>query len=105
VPAVIILAVFALSLSGMKYSAVSREPDIPVAPAPNPVAAIPEPAPAPPPPTPAPVAVAAEPVRFTNPFDRSEVFDFPAGTSREEARTAVAAILLERARSRGDSSR
>jgi hypothetical protein len=38
----------------------------------------------------------AEPVRFANPFDKSEVFEFPAGTSQAEARDQVAALLLER---------
>lgn len=47
-----------------------------------------EPAPAPP------------PVKFRNPFDRSEVFEFPAGTSYEDARGQVAQLLLDRARVR-----
>ncbi len=50
------------------------------------------------PPLPAP-SVAA-PVRFANPFDASEVFEFPAGTSATEAHDAVADILLQRARER-----
>jgi hypothetical protein len=37
------------------------------------------------------------PVRFKNPFDRSEVFEFPAGTSRTEMRDAVAELLSQRA--------
>jgi hypothetical protein len=40
------------------------------------------------------------PVRIRNPFDRSEVFEFPPGTSRRKARQAVANLLLERARDR-----
>jgi hypothetical protein len=40
------------------------------------------------------------PVAFANPFDRSEVFEFPPGTTRVEARDAVAQILLARARER-----
>jgi hypothetical protein len=40
---------------------------------------------------------ATDPVRIRNPFDRSEVFEFPAGTSRQEARQAVADMLLQRA--------
>jgi hypothetical protein len=40
------------------------------------------------------------PVRFSNPFDASEVFEFPAGTSDEQARQSVAALLLARARER-----
>ncbi len=42
----------------------------------------------------------APPVRFTNPFDKSEVFEFPAGTTRAEARDAVADILMQRATER-----
>jgi hypothetical protein len=44
---------------------------------------------------------APEPVRVKNPFDRSEVFEFPAGTSLDEARQSVADILMQRARERG----
>jgi hypothetical protein len=40
------------------------------------------------------------PVRFKNPFDAGEIFEFPPGTSQAEARAAVAATLLERARQR-----
>lgn len=41
-----------------------------------------------------------EPVRFANPFDDTEVFEFPPGTSQSEARDAVASVLLKRARDR-----
>jgi hypothetical protein len=60
-------------------------------------------------PTPAATTVAAvvparldevPPVRYRNPFDRSEVFEFPPGTTRAQAHDAVAALLLERARGR-----
>jgi hypothetical protein len=37
------------------------------------------------------------PVRVKNPFDDSEVFEFPPGTSDVEARDAVADVLLKRA--------
>jgi hypothetical protein len=40
------------------------------------------------------------PVRFANPFDAKEVFEFPAGTSEAQARDAVAEILMERAMER-----
>jgi hypothetical protein len=40
------------------------------------------------------------PIRFKNPFDASEVFEFPAGTSRTEMRAAVAELLSQRARER-----
>ena len=39
-------------------------------------------------------------VRVVNPFDRTEVFLFPAGTSADESREKVAQILLQRARER-----
>lgn len=41
-----------------------------------------------------------EPLRYRNPFDKAEVFEFPAGTTKAEARDAVAQILLERATER-----
>jgi hypothetical protein len=41
-----------------------------------------------------------DPVRFANPFDANEVFEFPAGTTETEAREAVADFLLERAMNR-----
>jgi hypothetical protein len=44
------------------------------------------------------------PVRVRNEFDRSEVFEFPPGTSRQEAREQVAQILLQRAIERQQSS-
>ena len=40
------------------------------------------------------------PVRFVNPFDRKEVFEFPPGTSATDARQAVAELLSQRARER-----
>lgn len=43
------------------------------------------------------------PVRFANPFDKNEVFEFPPGTSEGEARERVAALLIERARDRMSS--
>jgi len=42
----------------------------------------------------------ARPVRFRNPFDATEVFEFAAGTSDQEARDAVAKLLSDRARER-----
>lgn len=44
------------------------------------------------------------PVRLTNPFDATEVFEFPPGTSETEARDAVADLLLQRARERQNRS-
>ena len=49
---------------------------------------------------PVPSATPDVPVRFKNPFDASEVFEFPAGTSQTEVRSAVAELLAQRARER-----
>ncbi len=43
---------------------------------------------------------ANSPVKFRNPFDSSEVFEFPSGTSQAEAKQMVAVVLLERGRER-----
>jgi hypothetical protein len=65
---------------------------------PAPVTVAPPPPPAP---LPAPeLSTPPEPVQFVNPFDRKEVFEFPAGTSKAEARDAVAELLYERAQER-----
>lgn len=42
----------------------------------------------------------AEPVRFANPFDAKEVFEFSPGTTQDTARDAVAEILMKRAMAR-----
>lgn len=57
--------------------------------------AVPQTAPPPPAATPP-----LPPVLYANPFDPSEVFEFPAGTSQTEAKQAVADMLLQRARDR-----
>jgi hypothetical protein len=41
------------------------------------------------------------PVRVANPFDASEIFEFPSGTSEADAREAIAGFLMERAVGRG----
>ena len=40
------------------------------------------------------------PVQVRNPFDATEVFEFPPGTSETEARESTAQLLLKRARDR-----
>jgi len=45
-------------------------------------------------------APAAATVKFANPFDRTEIFEFPAGTSTEEAKQRVAETLVQRAQAR-----
>jgi hypothetical protein len=62
-----------------------------------PLALVTEPVPAQPA---APAEPPPPPVKFANPFDRSEVFEFPAGTSPAEARRKVAELLLARAQER-----
>jgi hypothetical protein len=49
---------------------------------------------------PASPASAPLPVRFANPFDATEVFEFPPGTSETEAHDAVAGLLMKRAQDR-----
>lgn len=52
-------------------------------------------------PRPAAIENAPQPVvRVKNPFDASEVFEFPAGTSTNDSHQKMAQILLERARER-----
>jgi hypothetical protein len=50
----------------------------------------------------APVVPEGPPVRIRNPFDKGEWFEFPAGTSEEDARAAVADTLMQRAMERQD---
>jgi hypothetical protein len=42
-----------------------------------------------------------EPLRVANPFDASEIFEFPAGTSEADAHEAISGFLIERAARRG----
>jgi hypothetical protein len=55
------------------------------------------------PPPSLPAAAGQVPVKFVNPFDPTEVFEFPPGTSQATARDAVAELLLNRARHRLES--
>lgn len=48
----------------------------------------------------APASASDAPLRMHNPFDRSEVFEFPAGTTRSDARAQIAQILYARAQDR-----
>jgi hypothetical protein len=47
----------------------------------------------------------ASPVRVKNPFDAKEVFEFPAGTTRAQAREKVTELLLRRALDRGSTGK
>ena len=87
------IALAASSVSGVAYLTATHRPPPPVANAPAAATAAPE---SPPPRSP----TEDTPVRFTNPFDATEVFEFPAGTSATAAHDAVADLLLVRARER-----
>jgi len=47
-----------------------------------------------------PPVVEGSPVTFRNPFDRTEVFTFPPGTTVAQARAQVADLLFKRAQGR-----
>ncbi|MEJ0035733.1 MAG: hypothetical protein WDO68_06600 [Gammaproteobacteria bacterium] len=97
-PATLAILAFAVALV-LFYWPAKRAPERAVTP-PAPVVT-PTPKPRAPEPPAAEVATAEPPpVRFTNPFDPSEVFEFPAGTSYGEARNEVAQRLIDRAQER-----
>ena len=79
-------------LSGIAYLATPPAPPVQIVADTGSDSTVPE-APAPPP-------ADNEAVRFKNPFDAKEVFEFPSGTTESEAREAVAELLLQRARER-----
>lgn len=74
------------------WPAPTRYPTAPAITRPAPVVAVVTPA--------TPAEPQGEPVRITNSFDPTEVFEFPHGTAELEAREAVAERLLSRARER-----
>jgi hypothetical protein len=96
VAVVLSISAFWLVLDVIAYLATTRARPIQVAAATVPVRAAPETLASPP--------ADHTPVRFTNPFDVTEVFQFPSGTSQTEARDAVAELLLQRARARQNPS-
>jgi hypothetical protein len=55
------------------------------------------------PPAAGPTEPRGAPIRIKNAFDATEVFEFPPGTAKSEARQAVAELLLSRARDRRDA--
>ena len=89
-----------IAVAGTIAAAALRESDTRPAPPP---AVVPEPPPPPPPlmEVAEVIPVLPKDVVLRNPFDRTEVFKFPPGTSKEEARRQMATQLLERARERG----
>jgi len=89
------IAAVLVVLGSVAHLAAKQKPAGVAAIAPTPARDLPLPPPA------APPAPAAEPVLFKNPFDHTEVFEFPAGTTQAEAREAVATLLMDRAHGRG----
>lgn len=93
---VIVVAIASLSTARLttapKSSPPPQTPKLVAAAAPAAAPATPEPS--------QPAVAAAQPLRFKNPFDKSEVFEFPAGTTLEEARASVADVLRQRAQDR-----
>jgi hypothetical protein len=81
----------AAALRGSDKRAALPKPPAVVLPAPEPLPPVQTVADVPPP----------EPVVLTNPFDKTEKFTFPPGTSKADAREQMAALLLQRAVERG----
>ena len=87
-----------LALVGVIAAAALRDSDKRAALPPPVVVPVSEP---PPPVQTAEVAPAPAPVVLVNPFDKTEKFTFPPGTSKADARDQMAAMLLQRAVDRG----
>jgi hypothetical protein len=95
-----IAVLFSVAVVGVIVAATLRDSDTRVAAVPPPPPAV-VPVEAPPPPVQAAEAPPPEPVVLVNPFDKTEKFTFPPGTSKADARDQMAAMLLQRAVERG----
>ena len=93
-----LLVLSSVALVGVIAAGALRESDKRAALPPPPPAVVPVPVP------PLPVQAAElpppEPVVLTNPFDATEKFTFPPGTSKADARDQMATLLLQRATQR-----
>jgi hypothetical protein len=89
-PAALAAAGIAGISSGITYLTTVPAPPVPIA-----ESSLPQPLAAPTPEAPPPA-----PVKFVNPFDSTEVFEFPSGMGESDVRAAVAELLLNRARER-----
>jgi hypothetical protein len=98
-PALMVFSSVAL-VGVIAAAATLRESDKRAALPPPPPAVVPVAAPPPPVET-AEVAPPPEPVVLVNPFDKTEKFTFPPGTSKADAREQMANLLLQRAVERG----
>jgi hypothetical protein len=95
-----LVVVLSVGLVGVIAAAALRGSDKRAALPPPPPVVVPAPEPAPPVQTVA-EAPPPEPVVLVNPFDKTEKFTFPPGTSKADARDQMAALLLQRAMERG----
>jgi hypothetical protein len=96
-PSLVVL--FSVALVGVIAAATLRESDKRAAlPSPPPAVVA---APEPPPPVQVAESPPPEPVVLVNPFDKTEKFTFPPGTSKADAREQMANLLLQRAVERG----
>ncbi|MDB6046811.1 MAG: hypothetical protein JWM63_5362 [Gammaproteobacteria bacterium] len=86
------IAAAALALGSAAHRAADRSSSPPAVTTRAPTSAAPA--------APEPAGSQSLPVRFKNPFDASEIFEFPPGTSEGEARQSVAELLLQRAHDR-----
>lgn len=96
---IVVAAISSWSTADRTTQVVTTAPPPPAA---APVAATPPPAATAPQQAPQQTAPIPEapPVRIKNPFDKSEIFEFPPGTTLKEARHSVADVLMQRARDR-----
>ncbi len=94
-----LVILFSVALARTIAAGALRESDKRAALPPSPPAVVP--APVLPPPVQAAEVAPPEPVVLVNPFDATEKFTFPPGTSKADARDQMAALLLERAVERG----
>jgi hypothetical protein len=90
-----LVILFSVALAGTIAAGVLRESDKRAALPPPPPAVVP--APVAPPPVQVAEVAPPEPVVLRNPFDATEKFTFPPGTSKADARDQMAAMLLQRA--------
>jgi hypothetical protein len=93
-----LLVLCSVALVGVIAAGALRESDKRAALPPPPPAVVP--VPVPPPPVQAAELPPPEPVVLTNPFDATEKFTFPPGTSKADARDQMATLLLQRATER-----
>jgi hypothetical protein len=93
-----LLILGSVALVGVIAAGALRESDKRAAVPPPPPAVVP--VSAPPPPVQAAELPPPEPVVLVNPFDATEKFTFPPGTSKADARDQMASLLLQRATER-----